>query len=337
MEKLDVQAFLKQSEHYPIIDVRSPSEYAQAHIPGAINIPLFSDEERAKVGTTYKQKNQQKAVLLGLKFIGKRMHIVAQQALKIAKDNTVLVHCWRGGMRSQSMAWLFSQVGLKTFVLEGGYKVYRHYVLEQFEKQYTLRVLSGYTGSGKTDILKQMSAKGQQVIDLEGLAHHKGSAFGSIGQQEQNSTEQFENYLYQALSSLDISKTIWVEDESQSIGKNFIPKAFFSQMREAPVVRVLLPTEVRVKRLVEEYTYADVDLLIAFLEKIKKRLGPLETQQAIEALRLGDKEKSVRLALRFYDKAYAYGLEKRDLKSVVDLSFEEDNIEHIAQKIIEHF
>ena len=153
IEKIDIETFLKLSNEIPVIDVRSPSEYKQGHIPGAINIPLFTDEERAEVGTTYKRKSKQDAVILGLKIVGPKMQSFAKTALKTANKNRVLMHCWRGGMRSESMAWLFSTIGIETKLLKNGYKSYRAFIKKELSKPYKLIILSGYTGSGKTEIL----------------------------------------------------------------------------------------------------------------------------------------------------------------------------------------
>ncbi len=333
--RISAKTFLQNSKGQTIIDVRSPEEFKKGHMPNAINIPLFSDEERAKVGTVYKKKGPTKALLLGLDFVGPKMSYFAQEGLKKASDNTLFVYCWRGGQRSQSMAWLFEKTGVQTYVLEGGYKAYRSYFKNQLTQIRNLAILSGDTGSGKTDILKKMESLGEQVVDLEGLAHHKGSAFGGIGQQEQPSTEQFENNLYDKVCDMDYSKRIWVEDESKSIGKNFIPEEFFRLMRSAPVVKINIPKEERVLRLKEEYTQVSPDVLIFHLNRIKKRLGPLETQKAIEAVQEGNMVKAIDITLDFYDKAYAYGLSKRTLSKIYSLDLEKDNPLKNAQSILD--
>ena len=333
-KKITTKYFLEASTKIPLIDVRSPGEYQQAHIPGAINIPLFSDEERAIVGTAYKKQGKQKATLLGLSMIGARMKEVAEEALKVSVDNKLLVHCWRGGMRSESMTWLFEQVGLECQLLRGGYKSYRSYIKNKLSTKANIKILSGSTGSGKTDVLKELKKLGCQIIDLEGIAHHKGSAFGAIGEPEQNSTEQFENNLYLAFSKLDLTKRIWVEDESKAIGKNFIPDEFFNQMRKAEVLKINIPKTERVKRLVRDYTYADKDLLIYHLNRIKKRLGPMETQMAIKSVEQGDMTTAVDISLTFYDKAYAHGLSKRNPKVIENLDLEFDRPKENAQEIM---
>ena len=269
---IDIEAFFELAESTPVIDVRSPKEFLHAHIPGAFNLPIFSDEEREKVGICYKEKGKDPAILLGLELVGPKMADLAKAAKKLAVNNKLLVHCWRGGMRSSSMAWLFNTIGIETFTLNGGYKTYRRYIKSYFAKPFKLVVLGGMTGSGKTEILKEIRKLDVQVIDLEGLANHKGSAFGALGQLEQNTTEQFENNLYQELVQLDSKKTIWVEDESQTIGKIWIPEEFFNQMRNCTVIRINVPKEKRINWLVEGYGGFDPELLRDSIQRIKKRI-----------------------------------------------------------------
>jgi tRNA 2-selenouridine synthase len=335
LNKIDIQDFLIQSENIPIVDVRSPAEYEKAHIPSSYNIPLFNNEERAEVGKIYKQKNKEVAILLGLEFVGPKMKDFVVQAKKISKNKNILMHCWRGGMRSESMAWLFNMAGLNVQVLDGGYKAYRQFAKSEFSKSANIKILSGYTGSGKTDILKELVKLDEQIIDLEGLAHHKGSAFGSIGEKEQLSTEQFENNLYQVWSNLDLKKTIWIEDESKAIGLNFIPDELFLQMRSANVVKLLIAKEIRVKRLVNEYTNVDKQLLIYHLNRISKRLGPNETKLAVEAVKNGNMSLAVDISLSFYDKAYDYGLEKRTTSNIKEIVIDNDNPQKTAKYLAE--
>ncbi len=325
VKRINIQEFITQIDSIPIIDVRSPDEYAKAHIPGALSIPLFDNEERAKVGTAYKQKNKESAILLGLEFVGPKMKDFAVEAKRISKNNSLLVYCWRGGMRSGSMAWLFDMVGLKVQVLDGGYKAYRTYLKSEFAKKANIKILSGYTGSGKTDILKALKELGEQIIDLEGLAHHKGSAFGYIGAGEQLPSQQFENNLFQEWLKLDKEKVIWIEDESKAIGKNYIPDELFVQMRTADVIKILIDKEIRIKRLVKEYTHVDKELLIYQLNRISKRLGSKETKEAIEAIENNKMPKAVNIALSFYDKAYLHGLSKRESSDIKEVMIGEDD------------
>jgi len=333
-KRISIKEFLSQIDHIPIIDVRSPIEYNQAHIPGAFNIPLFKDEERAEVGKSYKQKNKESAILLGLEYVGPKMKDFVVQAKSISKKNNLLIYCWRGGMRSESMAWLFSIIGLHIQILDGGYKAYRTHLKSEFSQEAKIRILSGYTGSGKTDILKSLKKIGEQVIDLEGLAHHKGSAFGYIGAGEQLPSQQFENNLFQVWSKLDRSKTIWIEDESRAIGKNYIPDELFVQMRKAEVIKINLEKKIRIKRLVKEYTHVDKELLIYQLHRISKRLGSKETKEAVHAIEENNMFEAVNIALSFYDKAYLHGLSKRDSSQIKELIINEDNPAETARHLL---
>src|SRR5487761_2352825 len=209
IEKIGIEEFLKLSAECPVFDVRSPGEYLHAHIPGALALPLFTDEQRRIIGTAYKQESRQVAVKKGLDFFSERMKSIPGEteelfnAWKNSKGkeksnlntNHIIVHCWRGGMRSGAVAWLLDLYGFKVYILKGGYKVFRNWALAQFEKEYKINILGGYTGSGKTGVLQEMKRKGNKVIDLEGLASHKGSAFGSLGEKPQPGQEMFENLL----------------------------------------------------------------------------------------------------------------------------------------------
>ncbi|SFF36446.1 tRNA 2-selenouridine(34) synthase MnmH [Thermoflexibacter ruber] len=335
---LNISDFIDKVETIPVIDVRSPKEFAQGHIPTAVNIPIFTNEERAVVGTLYKQKGREEAIMKGLEIVGTKLADFARTAKQLTKDKKILVHCWRGGMRSGSMAWLFDTAGMQTFTLEKGYKNYRRYVLSFFEKKFDMLIVGGMTGSGKTDILKEIIKKGQKGIDLEGLAHHKGSAFGSIGQAEQPTTEQFENdlqyLLYQILKDCPLAK-IWLEDESSHIGKVYLPKPFWEQMQDSNLIYIQLPKNLRIQRLVREYTHCDRALLESAILKIRKRLGFDKAGDALKALEIGDFAKVADITLVYYDKAYTYDISRRKPSSIYYLPVSEDNPEKTAQEAID--
>jgi len=308
---MQIEEFLAQAEKFPVVDVRSPLEYAQGHIPEALNIPLFDNHERKVVGTKYKQVNKEAAMYAGLDFAGKKLVNLAKEGERFAgKNKTLLVHCWRGGMRSKSMLWLFETMGITCHLLEGGYKSYRRYIKEQLAKSLDLRVVGGRTGSGKTAILHHLEGLGEQVIDLEGLAKHKGSAFGALGESEQPTTEQFENNLAHKILNLDRQKTTWIEDESRNIGKCVLPGEFYAHMREAELFFLDVSREERAKHLVADYaTYGKEDLK-ACLNKIAKRLGGDRTREAIESIERRDFHATAMITLHYYDKAYMYSLKK---------------------------
>ncbi|HEX8656172.1 MAG TPA: tRNA 2-selenouridine(34) synthase MnmH [Hymenobacter sp.] len=311
MPRLSLTEF--QALPYPIFDVRAPIEFAQGHVPGAVNLPLFTDEERARIGTTYKQVSQDRAVHLGLELFGPKMSAMVKQAQKLAPGKEVRLHCWRGGMRSGSVQWLLELAGFKVHLLNQGYKDYRRAVLASFETPRNWRVLGGLTGSGKTDVLHQLTAPPhhQAVLDLEGLANHKGSAFGAIGQPAQPTQEQFENNLAAALALLPTEEPVWVEDESRQIGRLTLPPALFAQLRTASRWVLEVPRAARVAKLAAEYGAEAPAELAAAIERLHKRLGGLATQQALAAVEAGDFAQMVELVLDYYDKTYTYGLAQR--------------------------
>ena len=302
-----------QALPYPILDVRAPIEFTQGHIPGAVNLPLFTDEERARIGTTYKQVSQERAVHLGLDIFGPKMSALVKKAQKLVQGKEVRLHCWRGGMRSGAVVWLLELAGFKVHVLDKGYKDYRRDVLASFETQRNWRVLGGLTGSGKTDVLQSLAAAphSQPVLDLEGLACHKGSAFGAIGQPTQPTQEQFENTLAAFLHTLPADTPVWVEDESRQIGRLTIPPALFAQLRTASRWVLEVPRGARVAKLAAEYGAENPADLALAIERLHKRLGGLATQQALAAIEAGDFTRMVELVLDYYDKTYSYGLAQR--------------------------
>jgi len=322
--KIDITSFLELAAMYPILDVRSPSEYNHAHMPEAYSMPLFADEERKVVGTAYKQQSRQEAIKIGLDYFGPKMRKMVEEAEEIIRlhntnkkqtNNTLLVHCWRGGMRSAGVAWLLDLYGYKVYTLAGGYKTYRQWVLQQFLLPYTFRVVGGYTGSGKTYLLEQLMLRRKTVIDLEGIAHHKGSAFGALGNSPQPSQEQFENNLAAALLAACTGKqdtTIWVEDESRRIGDVNLPEALWNCMRKAPVYFLDIPFEERVAFLVKEYGKFRKEDLASNIMRIRKRLGGLETKNAIGYLIEDNFSACFGILLRYYDKVYKNGLYNRE-------------------------
>ncbi len=315
MSRLPLPDFLQGLTNAPILDARAPMEYAQGHIPGAVSFPLFSDEERARIGTTYKQVSQEKAVLLGLDFFGPKMSELVRRAQKLAPGKAVRLHCWRGGMRSGAVQWLLELAGFEVQLLDKGYKDYRRWALAQIAEPRPLLVLGGLTGSGKTDVLRVLATH-QPVLDLEGLACHKGSAFGNIGQPAQPTQEQFENELAWALSQLPLEKPLWLEDESRTIGSVHILPPLFAQLRAAPLLVLEVPRATRVRKLAAEYGAQDAGQLAAAILRIRKRLGGLATKEALAALADDDLEKMVSLVLDYYDKTYTHSLQGRPVTRV---------------------
>jgi tRNA 2-selenouridine synthase len=329
IQKINIEEFLSLAKKHPVLDVRSPGEYHHAHIPAAYSLPLFTDEERKVVGTTYKQNSREEAIKIGLDFFGIKMRKMVDEAESLIQNhqtknqadssnnkqttNVVLVHCWRGGMRSAGVAWLLDLYGFKVYTLVGGYKVFRKWVLEQFEKEYTLHVIGGNTGSGKTHVLNALQKENEIIIDLEALANHKGSAFGNIGMPKQPSQELFENKLaVELFFASEKQKPIWVEDESQRIGDVNIPITFWKHMRTKPLFFLDIPFEERLHHITEEYGKLDKEKLINAVVRIKKRLGGLETKESVNALIEGRIKDCFRILLTYYDKWYSKGLHNRE-------------------------
>ena len=314
MTTLKAEEFVAGMREGAVLDIRTPAEYQQGHLPGAVSFPLFSDEERVIVGTLYKQQGRDTAVLKGLELVGPKLKSFVLHARK--QKGTLFLYCWRGGMRSSSMAWLLRTAGREVYVLEGGYKAYRAYGRELIANGLRLIMLSGPTGSGKTEILHRLSELGQQVLDLEGLAHHRGSSFGGIGQPVQPSTEQFTNRIFEKIIEFDRSKPIWVEGESQAIGKVSILNELFLQMNTCLTIRIDPPWEERVERLLRDYSGFPVEELRTSIEKISKRLGGKDTQDTLKALEEVDFRKVTEITLGYYDKGYEMSMGRRENKMI---------------------
>ena len=296
----------------PILDVRSPGEFARGHIPGAINLPLFSNDERAIVGTLYKQQGREVALLEGLRIVGPKLASIVERARVAAPDGKIAVHCWRGGERSASVAWLLDKAGgFDVHVLKRGYKAFRHHVLSSFTEPLPVMILGGYTGSGKTEILHALRELGEQVVDMEGLANHRGSSFGALGLPPQPTTEHFENLLWSELRKLDRSRPIWLEDESMMIGRARVPDGIYFQLRKAQVLFIDMPKKIRAQRLVKDYGKADPKELREAILRIQKRLGPQHAKAALEALEEGDLLTVAMATLTYYDKTYSRGASQR--------------------------
>jgi tRNA 2-selenouridine synthase len=293
-----------------ILDVRSPGEYERGHIPGAVSFALFNNAERVQVGICYKHQGQEAAVELGLEIVGPKLAPWAQQAKRLAPERRVRIHCWRGGMRSQSMAWLLETVGFEVFLLQGGYKAFRGWIRTMLTHPYAIAIVGGMTGTGKTCILQALAQQGEQVLDLEALAQHRGSSYGHLGLPCQPSTEQFENLLAMAWSQFEPSRTIWMEAENAQIGSCRIPPELFAQMKQAPIWEIQRSRPERVALLGQLYGQAKPEQLIAATKRIGKRLGPQRTQGAIEAIDQGDLETAISLVLHYYDRAYYHSLDR---------------------------
>ena len=338
-----IQEFLNDQTS-PIVDVRSPVEFRRAHIPGAVNLPLFSDQQRQEVGTLYKNAGRVASIHRALQFITPRLEGLAESARKIADRHRIRLHCWRGGMRSRSTAWLFEKIDLQPVVLQGGYKSFRRHVVESFKQPLPLLVLSGLTGSGKTQQLQVLQMLGEQVLDLEAIANHRGSAFGGIGLGQQPTVEHFENNLYQAIQRLDRTRPIWVEDESRSVGNIRLPHHFFESLRAAPAFFMKCSRETRVELIMNEYGKLPIEQLVAATQRVRRRMGGQNMKQAVEAIESGNLRAGVEVLLDYYDRLYLENKSKMKRESFLDVDVEDPistatglRLVNLARQTMPHF
>jgi tRNA 2-selenouridine synthase len=331
---ISIQDFLSLRKQLPVVDVRSQGEFQEGHIRNAINIPLLNNEERVQVGTDYKQKGQKEAIKTGFRLVGPRLADIVNEAEQVAQGAELLVHCWRGGMRSNNFSQFVSMAGVKSHTVKGGYKEYRNLALESFKKPFQIILLTGCTGSGKSEVLRALKEQGEQVLDLEDLANHKGSAFGGLLMPAQPTTEQFQNELFEEILKLDLSRRIWVEDESIAIGKIFLPTDFWQTMHQSPLVQMEVSKEVRIQRLVNEYGPADREEFLEIMGKIVKRLGGQHYNTAKEKLLLGDMASTIDILLTYYDKAYLQSIDKRRDKVRLVLPWNGKSVKEYVKSIL---
>lgn len=314
---ISIDEFLQLRSRLPVVDVRSEGEFEAGHIPGAVNIPLLNNHERVIVGTTYKQQGQLEAIKAGFQLVGPRLSEIIEASLQLTRHHhEFLVYCWRGGMRSANYCRFVEMVGIKTNTLKGGYKAYRQKALASFAQPLQLLVVGGYTGSGKSDLLRALKEAGEQVIDLEQLASHKGSVFGGLMMPPQPTTEQFQNDLFEEIMKLDVNKPVWIEDESVAIGKIFLPEALWKNMNSSPLIEMDVPRDIRVQRLVKEYGEANTEKFLEAMRGIVKKLGGQHFIAARERLLAGDMPATIDILLTYYDKAYQNGLLRKQYRIV---------------------
>lgn len=314
--------FFNLRKELPLIDARSEGEFEQSHIPKSCNLPILTNSERVTVGTLYKKEGSEAATLKGFELVGPRFHQIQKEAIRLFPDRKIIVYCWRGGMRSQILSWLLGMVGFEVYRLKGGYKTYRTFTFEEVRKDRMLIVLGGKTGTGKTILLQKLKEKGEQILDLEGIANHKGSSFGGIGQPLQPTVEQFENLLAENLFDLNPTLPTWIENESRKIGRLILPDQLFAQMMSSPLIDVQKTLEERIDHIATEYGHLPEDSLISAVTRLQKRLGGLRTQEAIEAIQEKNSAFWIANLLIYYDKTYEFDLTRhQDEKTeILDLS-----------------
>jgi tRNA 2-selenouridine synthase len=337
LQLITINQFLSLPASYCLIDVRSEAEFDHAHIPQAQNLPILNNEERKLVGTTYKQKSKEDAIKLGLEYFGPKLNTFITKAEEWSKQNqtkTFVVYCWRGGLRSKTMAWLLNMYGFDVFTIQDGYKAFRTWCLQQFEQSHKLIVLGGFTGSNKTKTLHHLQQMNEPVIDLEALASHKGSAFGQLGMPPQPSTEMFENKLALQLY-YHKETTVWIEAESPRIGKINLPLSFFEKMKQAIYIKLDIPFEQRLELIINDYGFFDKKALQEAIERIKNRLGGLATQQAIEYLHSNNLQHCFGILLQYYDKYYEKSSNSNHYKTPIFIKFSTTNALQNAQQLLQ--
>jgi len=293
---------------YVLIDVRSPSEYKSETIPGAINIPLLDDEERAKVGTVYVQESPEKAKKLGVEIVSKKLPELYNKAVSLNNEyDNLNFFCFKGGLRSSTITSLFASLGIRAFKLDGGYKKYRKYIIKalpEIVSNVKFIVIHGNTGTGKTQMLKILKEKGMDVLDLEGCANHRGSFFGSVGLGKQNSQKMFESLIYESLKNRK-SNIVFVEGESKRIGKDIIPECIYQNMVEGIHIKVEADLEVRVKNIIKDYVNSNNHELIGALNYLRATLGHKNVERYIDMINRYEYEHVVReLMIKYYDPLY---------------------------------
>lgn len=311
-----------------VIDVRSPGEFAEDHIPGAINLPVLSDAERERVGTLYKQVSSFEAKKVGAALVSRNIahHLESHFAGK-AKSYRPLIYCWRGGSRSGSMTHILQKIGFAATQLDGGYKAYRRHVIAELVRQpvlFDFRVVCAPTGSGKSRLLQALAREGAQVLDLEALARHRGSLLGALPDQPQPTQKSFESAIWNALTRLDPARPVFVESESKKIGALRVPDALIMAMRASPCIRLEVPLAARVQLLTEDYAHflhdpALINNQLACLTELRGK-DTVHTWQMLANQQAWDQLVATLLE-QHYDPAYLKSLSNNYPTRPSDLSF----------------
>jgi tRNA 2-selenouridine synthase len=329
IKRISIEEFVTLALKIPVLDVRSPGEYENGHVPGANLFSLFDDHERAEIGTIFKHGGQLEAMKRGMELVGPKMGKMFAEGVEKAKNGKIMVHCWRGGKRSEAVAELLSVAGLEVYVLKGGYKRFRNWVLDTFKKEWRPLVVGGPTGSGKTEVLKALSRLGEQTLDLEELADHKGSSFGRLGNVREVTLMQFENDIAWGLQSFT-DLEFWLEDESRNLGKLQMPSELWKKKINAPMYVIDLPRSVRKERLMRDYGSFPLQDLEESILRIQRRLGGLRTKQTVQALHAGDSEHVLDQLLEYYDSAYLHATQSHHSGRIIKFSSTQFHPEEIA-------
>lgn len=337
MSILTTEEFIQSSKkNIPVVDVRSPAEFLYAHFPGAVNRALLDNDERAMVGTTFKKNGREQAITKGFQLVGHKFADYIEDIKKIAPEKNVLIYCWRGGLRSNIMAWLLTTAGFNVSLLKNGYKNYRNWTLNQLQVPKKIIIIGGKTGSGKTELLQLLHKKGEQVIDLEHLASHKGSAFGGLGLPAQPGNEQFENELAMQWNSINAEQVLFLENESRHIGRISVPAPIFEMMRTAPVMELMVDTSVRKERILAEYGNFNTEDLKEKTNKIAGKLGGLRLKQAKDFLENNQLDEWCAMMLDYYDKQYEHSGSQRHPHTLTKIDCSPYNLDDACNLILKH-
>ncbi|GBF10957.1 tRNA 2-selenouridine(34) synthase MnmH [Tepidibacillus sp. HK-1] len=329
---------IEDKKHHLLIDVRSPNEYHEATIPGAINIPLFDNEERALVGTVYKEKGSDIARELGLEIVSPKIPQLVKQVRQALQPGQVPVFfCWRGGMRSKSMATFYSLIYPEPYRLEGGYRAYRQYIVEEIPKMdlnIPTFVLHGMTGVGKTTLLYKLKELGLSIIDLEGMAHHRGSAFGAIGLEPVNQ-KTFDSQVYEVLKEIRQARAVVIEAESKRIGKIIVPDNIMNAKEHGHHILITASQPIRIQRILEEYRLDQYkEPFIDGLKRIERKL-PTEVRPLLfAAVEKNEFYQAIQLLLEYYyDPRYQFATDQYQ-GSFFEVN--SDNLDHAAREIVQY-
>lgn len=334
---LTVERMLENRELYYVVDVRSPGEYGEAHIPGAVNVPLFTDEERAQVGTAYWKEGADRAKLVGLSLVSPRLPQMVEEILSGAAGREIVLYCWRGGMRSRSMFSIMEALGYPAWQLIGGYKAFRRFVVRYFTTtaiQIPVFVLKGLTGVGKTLIIKELKNLGAPVIDLEDLANHRGSAFGAVGLGNARSQKDFDARLFMALYELQNAPYLIVEGEGKKIGPVIIPDFFYQAMNNGPHILLEASLDVRVERITHEYrgVAGNTEALAAAVLSLQEKMGRQACESLAAQIQRGDYTIAAKiLCTDYYDRYYRDSRRKKaDYLAIINA----DDMSECAREIL---
>ncbi|MDR7856532.1 tRNA 2-selenouridine(34) synthase MnmH [Tissierella sp.] len=297
-------------ENHILIDLRSPSEYNSETIPGAINIPIFNDEERKLIGTIYKQESIEKAKKVGMETASRRLPSIYEEVSALDKEyGNLIFFCARGGFRSSSIVSLFRSIGINSIKLNGGYNGYRRFINENLPtimNEIQFVVLYGNTGTGKTHILQSLKAEGMDILDLEGCANHRGSLLGGVGLGEQNTQKMFESLIYESLKNRK-SNLVFLEGESKRIGKDIIPNYLYEAMNKGINLKIEASIERRVDILLKDYVHGIDDEIITSINFLRKYLGDANIDRYIDSINKHDYRPVIEeLIIKYYDPLYGH-------------------------------